>query len=101
MENDSTHSASQAVLISEPIARELNTNIVNSDMILATAQGADILVKGQVNLNLEITGHKFEVKTQVINHLSPHYDIILGIGFLNQHRTSLNIQPGHTPVFLY
>ena len=37
--------ASQAELISESIARELNKNIVNSDMKLATAQGANLLVK--------------------------------------------------------
>ena len=68
-------------------------------MKLATAQGEDMEIKGQVNLNLQIAGHKFDVTTQVVSHLSPEYDIILGIGFLNSHYSCLRTSPGHTPIF--
>ena len=49
-------------------------------------------------MNLQIAGHKFDVTTQVVSQLSPVYDIILGIGFLNSH-TSLRTKPGFTPIF--
>ena len=92
-------SASQAELITEQATFELNKSMAESNMKLATAQGADMEIKGQVNLNLQIAGHKFDVTTQVVSQLSPLYDIILGIGFLNSHYACLRTKPGFTPIF--
>ena len=92
-------SASQAELISESAAIELNKTIERSNRMLATAHGADMEIKGQVELNLQIAGHKFDVTTQVVSQLSQNYDIILGIDSLNSHYTSLRTKPGFTPIF--
>ena len=43
-------SASQAELISESAATELNKTIERSNMMLATAQGENMEIKGQVDL---------------------------------------------------
>ena len=91
--------ASQAELISEKVAKELSKEITSSNIKLATAQGASLEIKGQVKLDLSIGGHKSEVITQVVSQLSPVYDAILGIGWLNQHDTSLKTKKGHTPIF--
>ena len=92
-------SASQAELISESVAMELNKSMENSDMELKTAQGAKIEILGQVKLNLQIAGHDFDVTTQVVPALSEDYDCIFGIGFMNSHETSLKTKPGYTPMF--
>ena len=91
--------ASQAELISESAAHELRKTIVSSDMKLATAQGASLEISGQVNLELCIGDHKSHVRAQVVDKLSPSYDLIVGIGWLNSHDTILRTNPGHTPIF--
>ena len=93
--------ASQAELISEAAASQLNKNIISSDVKLVTAQGASLNVSGQVNLDLCIGGHKSYVAAQVVNQLSSAYDMIIGIGWLNQHDTNLRTKVGHTPIFLH
>ena len=90
---------SQAELISEQAARELNTNIVKSYLALITGQRVDMNIKGEVELNLNNAGHKFNFSTQVVSQLSPLYDVILGIGFLNNNYTCLKSRPEYTPIF--
>ena len=56
-------------------------------------------IKGQIDLNLQIAGHKINVSTQVVSQLSPLYNVILGLGFLNDNYTCLKTQPEYTPIF--
>ena len=93
------NNGSQAELISKDIALELGKKIRYSNTKLATAQGSDLQVVGEVDLNLNIAGHNTNVTTQVVENLSPKYNVILGIGWLNEHRTAFITQPGRTPVF--
>ena len=67
--------------------------------MLATTQGANMEIKGQIDLNLQIAGHKINVSTQVFSQLSPLYNVIPGIGFLNDNYTCLKTRPGYTPIF--
>ena len=90
---------SQAELISKDIALELGKTIRYSNTKLATAQGSDMQVVGEVDLDLNIAGHNTSVTTQVVENLSPKYHVILGLGWLNDHRTAFITQPGRTPVF--
>ena len=68
-------------------------------MKLVSAQGKNMEIRGQTKLNLQIAGHRLDITTQVVPQLSKDYDVILGIGFLNRHHTSLITNPGHTPIF--
>ena len=90
---------SQAELISKDIALELGKTIRYSNTKLATAQGSDMQVVGEVDLDLNIAGHNTSVTTQVVENLSPKYYVILGLGWPNDHRTAFITQPGRTPVF--
>ena len=90
---------SQAELISESAARDLNKNIIKSNTTLTTAQGAGMNILGQVDLNLKIAEHEFNFPAQVVSQLSPLYDIIVGMAFLNDNTTCLKTRPGHTPKF--
>ena len=92
-------SGSQADLISEKTALALNKEINMSNIRLVTAQGSELKVCGQVNLNLDIVGQNYEIKPQIVKDLSPNYDLILGMTFLNNNVTCLKTQPGFTPVF--
>ena len=56
-------------------------------------------VVGEVDLNLTIAGHNTNVTAQVVEELSPKYDVILGHGWLNKHQTEFITHPGRTPVF--
>ena len=89
---------SQAELISKQIALELEKTIRKSNTKLATAT-AEMQVVGEVDLNLTIAGHNTSVTAQVVENLSPKYHVILGLGWLNEHRTAFITQPGRTPVF--
>ena len=90
---------SQAELISKEIALDLGKTIRNSNTKLVTAQECDMQVVGEVDLDLIIAGHSTRVTTQVVDHLSPKYHVILGLGWLNDHSTAFITQPGRTPVF--
>ena len=76
---------SQAELISKKIAIELGKSIRHSNTKLATAQGSDMHVIGEVDLNLNIAGYNTTVTTQVVENLSPKYHVILGLRLLNDH----------------
>ena len=87
---------SLAKLISERAAKKLSKDITSSNIKLAMAQGASLEIKGQVKLDLSIGGHKSEVITLVVCQLSPVYDAILGIGWLNEHDTSLRTKKSYS-----
>ena len=90
---------SQAELISRKTALELGKSIRHSNSRLVSAQGSDMQVIGEVDLNLSIAGHNTSVTVQVVENLSTKYDVILGLSWLNQNNTSFVTQPGRTPIF--
>ena len=77
---------SQANLIAKQVALELGKSIRNSNTKLATVS-SEMSVLGEVDLNLTIAGHNTNVVAQVVDKLSPKYDVILGLSWLNDHRT--------------
>ena len=77
---------SQAELISKQVALELGKTIRKSNAKLATAT-SEMQVEGEVDLNLTIAGHNTNIIAQVVEGLSPKYDVILGLGWLNDHQT--------------
>ena len=78
---------SQAELISKEVAMELGKEIRPSNFSLAAAQGSDFNVVGECDLTLNIAGHLTNVTTQVVENLSKKYQVILGVGWLNEHKT--------------
>ena len=78
---------------------EIGNTIRRSNTKLATAQGSELQVIGEVDLNLTIAGYNTSVTTQVVENLCLKYHVILGLGWLNEHSTALITQPGRTPVF--
>ena len=89
---------SQANLIAKQVALELGKTIRSSNTQLATVV-SEMSVLGEVDLNLSIAGHNMNVVAQVVDKLSPKYDVILGIGWLNEHHTDFITCPGRTPIF--
>ena len=89
---------SQANLIAKQVALELGKTIRSSNTQLATVV-SEMSVLGEVDLNLSIAGHNMNVVAQVVDKLSPKYDVILGIGWLNEHQTDFITCPGRTPIF--
>ena len=89
---------SQANLIAKQVALELGKSIRNSNTKLATVS-SEMSVLGEVDLNLTIAGHNTNVVAQVVDKLSPKYDVILGLSWLNDHRTEFITCPGQTPIF--
>ena len=90
---------SQAELISKDTAIELGKTIRQSSAKIITAQEAEMRVIGEVDLNIKIAGYETNVTTQVVENLSSKYHVILGVAWLNEHRTSFITEPGRTPVF--
>ena len=78
---------SQAELISKEAAVELGKEIRPSNFSLAAAQGSDFNVVGECDLTLNIAGHMSNLTTQVVEDLSTKYQVILGVGWMNENKT--------------
>ena len=70
---------SQAELISKQVALDLRKSIRKSNAKLATVN-SEMTVIGEVDLNLTIAGHNTNVVAQVVDGLSPKYNVIIGLG---------------------
>ena len=77
---------SQVNLIAKQVALELGKNIRESNTKLSTVS-SEMSVLGEVDLDLSIAGHNSSLVAQVVDNLSPKYDVILGLSWLNDHRT--------------
>ena len=77
---------SQVNIIAKQVAIELGKNIRDSNTKLSTVS-SEMAVRGEVDLNLSIAGHSSSLVAQVVDDLSLKYDVILGMGWLNDHWT--------------
>ena len=90
---------SQANLVSKDTALKLGKSISPSSIRLAAAQGTDMEVIGETDLELSIGNHEKIVKAQVVDNLSEKYQVILGLAWLNNNNTSFVTSVGRTPIF--
>ena len=89
---------SQVNIIANQVAIELGKNIRESNTKLSTVS-SEMTVMGEVDLNISIAGHSSSLVAQVVNELSPKYDVILGMPWLNDQKTKFETCPGQTPIF--
>ena len=92
-------SGAQANIITQKAAQKLNIKLTYSDAKLVSAQKELLEVVGESEVDLFLGNNKYTVTVVVTPVLMDAADVILGMGFLNTHKTQLLTTPGKSPKF--